>query len=97
MEVRAVRTLVEAPFAAASAAALVGLTLVTVRFSRTASGFTLIVPEAETEIYRSVAAALALLAILNEPSRASAIEVETIDFLVSFIVPVSHAFTDVYP
>ena len=87
----------DAPFATESAAALVGLTLVTFRLRRTASGFTLIVPEAETEIYRSVAAALALLATVNEPSRANAIEVETIDFLVSFIAPVSHAFTDVYP
>ena len=39
-------------------------------------------------------AALALDAMSKEPIRASPMEVETIDFLVSFIDPVSHGMTD---
>ena len=46
----AARTFVEAELAVASAAALVALTLETVRFRRTASGLTLMVPDADTEI-----------------------------------------------
>ena len=49
-DVSAARTFVEAPLAVESAAALVPLTLETVRFRRTASGLTLMVPEADTEI-----------------------------------------------
>ena len=88
--VRAARTFVDAALAVESASALVALTFETVRFRRTASGLTLTVPEADTEIYRSGAAACAVLASNSEPIRANPMEVETSDFLVSFITKVSH-------
>ena len=93
-EVSAARTFVDAVLAVERAVALVALTFETVRFRRTASGLTLTVPDADTEMYRSGAAACAALASNSEPIRASPMEVETSDFLVSFITEVSHTLAD---
>ena len=78
-----------------SAKALVALTLETVILRRTASGFTLIVPDADTDMYRSGVAASAPEAMKSEPTIMSATDAKAIDFLLSFIGLVSHAFADV--